>query len=104
MDKVQKSNTSDCQGEFNTPDYRVFILLYPSSGILKNTTFRKQNLFPSSGEGAGDIYSVGSLRTCKPQSQYDGHYSTLTMEIAHSSETFSQATEWAAGLHSELTE
>jgi hypothetical protein len=25
--------------------------LFPSSGILENTTFRKLNLFPSSGEG-----------------------------------------------------
>jgi hypothetical protein len=28
---------------------------------LENTTFRKLDLFPSSGEG-GDTYSVGSLR------------------------------------------
>jgi hypothetical protein len=35
--------------------------LCPSSVILKNTTFRKRDLFPSSGE-VGDTYSVGSLR------------------------------------------
>jgi hypothetical protein len=36
--------------------------LFPSSGIPKNTTFRKLDLFPSSGEGGGeDTYSVGSL-------------------------------------------
>jgi hypothetical protein len=29
---------------------------------LKNTTFRKLDLFPSSGEGVGDTYSVGSVR------------------------------------------
>jgi hypothetical protein len=35
----------------------------PSSGILENTTFRKLDLFPSSGEGGEkDTYSVGPLR------------------------------------------
>jgi hypothetical protein len=34
----------------------------PSSCIPKNTTFRKLDLFPSSGEGGGeDTYSVGPL-------------------------------------------
>jgi hypothetical protein len=28
--------------------------LFPSSGIPKNTTFRKLDLFPSSGEGGGE--------------------------------------------------
>jgi hypothetical protein len=33
---------------------------FPSSGILENTTFRKLDMFPSSGEGGGeDTYSVG---------------------------------------------
>jgi hypothetical protein len=37
--------------------------LCPSSCIPKNTTFRKLDLFPSSGEGGGeDTYSVGPLR------------------------------------------
>jgi hypothetical protein len=37
--------------------------LFPSSGIPKNTSFRKLDLFPSSGEGGGeDFYSVGPLR------------------------------------------
>jgi hypothetical protein len=37
--------------------------LFPSSGILENTTFRKLDLFPSSGEGGGeDNYSVGHQR------------------------------------------
>jgi hypothetical protein len=37
--------------------------LFPSYCIPKNTTFRKLDLFPSSGEGGGeDTYSVGSLR------------------------------------------
>jgi hypothetical protein len=36
--------------------------LRPSSGILKHNTFRKLDLFPSSGEGVGDTYSVGSVR------------------------------------------
>jgi hypothetical protein len=34
-------------------DYWVFGL-FPSSGILENTTFRKLDLFPSSGEGGGE--------------------------------------------------
>jgi hypothetical protein len=37
--------------------------VFPSSCIPKNTTFRKLDVFPSSGEGGGeDIYSVGPLR------------------------------------------
>jgi hypothetical protein len=44
---------------YNTQNYWVFGL-YPSSGILENTMFRKLDLFPSSGEGGGeDTYSVG---------------------------------------------
>jgi hypothetical protein len=52
----------------NTQNYWVFGL-YASSGILENMTFRKLDLFPSSGEGGGeDTYSVGPLR--KSYSQY----------------------------------
>jgi hypothetical protein len=40
--------------------------LFPSSGVLgtRNTTFRKPDLFPSSGEGeeGEDTYSVGPLK------------------------------------------
>jgi hypothetical protein len=37
--------------------------LFWSSCIPKNTTFRKLDLFPSSGERGGeDIYSVGPFR------------------------------------------
>jgi hypothetical protein len=40
-----------------------FLDFFPTSSILENTTFRKLNLFPSSGEGGGeDTYSVGPLR------------------------------------------
>jgi hypothetical protein len=49
---------------YNTRDYQAFGLS-PSSGILKtqkNTTFRKLDLFPSSGEGVGNTYSVGAVR------------------------------------------
>jgi hypothetical protein len=43
---------------YNTQNYWVFGL-FPSSGIPENTTFRKLDLFPSSGEGGGeDTYSV----------------------------------------------
>jgi hypothetical protein len=46
----------------NTQNYWIFGL-FPSSGILENTTFRKLDLFPSSGvRGGEDTYSVGSLR------------------------------------------
>jgi hypothetical protein len=38
---------------YNTQKYWVFGL-FPSSGILENTTFRKLDLFPSSGEGGGE--------------------------------------------------
>jgi hypothetical protein len=37
---------------YNTLDYWVFGL-FPLSGILKNTTFWKLNLFPPSVEGGG---------------------------------------------------
>jgi hypothetical protein len=40
---------------YNTLDYWVFALC-PLSGTLKNTTFRKLALFPSSGLGVGDTY------------------------------------------------
>jgi hypothetical protein len=47
---------------YNTQNYWV-LGLFPSSGILENTTFRKLDLFPSSGEGGGgDTYSVGPLK------------------------------------------
>jgi hypothetical protein len=47
---------------WHTQNYWVFGL-FPSSGILENTTFRKLHLFPSSAEGGGkDTYSVGPLR------------------------------------------
>jgi hypothetical protein len=46
----------------NTQNYWVFGL-FPSSGILENTTFRKLDLLPSSDEGGGeDTYSVGPFR------------------------------------------
>jgi hypothetical protein len=46
----------------NTQNYWVFGL-FPSSGILENTTFRRLDLFPYSGEGGGeDTYSAGPLR------------------------------------------
>jgi hypothetical protein len=54
-------------------DYWVFGLC-PSSGILKtqkNTTFRRLDLFPSSGEGTGDTYSVGPIRKIWSQSLYN---------------------------------
>jgi hypothetical protein len=49
-------------GVWHSEFLRVFFfLLCPSSHILKNTTFRKLDLFPSSDEGVGDTYSDGSL-------------------------------------------
>jgi hypothetical protein len=39
-----------------------FFGLFPSSGILENTTFRKMDLFPTTGEGGEDTNSVGPLR------------------------------------------
>jgi hypothetical protein len=38
--------------------------LFPSSGVLesRNTTFRKLDLFPSSGEGGEVTYSIEPLR------------------------------------------
>jgi hypothetical protein len=41
-------------------DYWIF-LVCPSSGIVKNTAFRKLDLFPSSGEGNRNTCSVGSV-------------------------------------------
>jgi hypothetical protein len=34
----------------------------PEFQILENTTFPKLGLYPSSGEGKGDAYSIGYLR------------------------------------------
>jgi hypothetical protein len=45
---------------YNSRGYWVFGL-YPSSGIRKNTMFRKLDLFPSTGEGMGDITLLGPL-------------------------------------------
>jgi hypothetical protein len=39
--------------------------LFPSSGIPKNTTFWKLDLFPSSGEGGGEDTQLGPLETAK---------------------------------------
>jgi hypothetical protein len=47
---------------YNTRDYWAFGLC-PPSGILKNTTFRKLDLFPSSSEGVGDTCSVRYVRS-----------------------------------------
>jgi hypothetical protein len=47
----------------NVQNSQNFSGLFPSSCIPKNTTFRKLDLFPSSGEGGGeDTYSLGTLR------------------------------------------
>jgi hypothetical protein len=47
-----------------------FFGLFASSGLLENTTFRKLDLFPSSGEGGlEDTYSVGPLRETNPVSE-----------------------------------
>jgi hypothetical protein len=51
---------------YNTRDYWVFGL-HPSCGILKNTTFRKLNLFPSLVYGVADPCSVDSVRNSYPQ-------------------------------------
>jgi hypothetical protein len=49
--------------EHSTQNYWGFAL-FPSSGVLEssNTTFRKLDLFASSGEGVGDTYSLGQFR------------------------------------------
>jgi hypothetical protein len=52
---------------YNTPDYWAFGLCL-SPDILKNTTFRKLDLFPSSGEEVRDTYSVGSRSNSSAQS------------------------------------
>jgi hypothetical protein len=46
---------------YNTRDCWVFGFC-PSSGMLKNITFRKLDLFLSSGEGVEDTYSVLTVR------------------------------------------
>jgi hypothetical protein len=48
---------------YNTQNYWV-VGLCPSSGIVetRNITFRKLDLFPSSGEGGEDTYSLGSFK------------------------------------------
>jgi hypothetical protein len=46
---------------YTTRDCWVFGIC-PSSGMLKNTTFRKLGLFPSLGDSVGGTHSVGSVR------------------------------------------
>jgi hypothetical protein len=46
---------------YNTQDYWDFGLCL-SSDILKDTTFQKMALFPSSDDGLGDNYSIGFIR------------------------------------------
>jgi hypothetical protein len=41
---------------YNTRSYWVYALC-PSSGVIANTTFRKLDIFPSSGEEVGHTYS-----------------------------------------------
>jgi hypothetical protein len=48
-------------------DYWVFGLCI-SSGILKSTTLRELDLFPSSGERVGDTCSIESVRKSHHQS------------------------------------
>jgi hypothetical protein len=50
----------------NTQEYWVFVR-YPLSDILKNTTIRKLDPFPSSGKEVEDTCSVGSVRNSYPQ-------------------------------------
>jgi hypothetical protein len=45
---------------YNAQDY-CFTFICPFCSILMNTVFHKLDLFPSSGEGVGDTYSVGSV-------------------------------------------
>jgi hypothetical protein len=47
----------------------VFFLLFPSSGILENTTFRKLDLFPSSGEGGWEETDPISETLCSLEHQ-----------------------------------
>jgi hypothetical protein len=54
--------TSCCVKDIYVPEEITGFALGPPSGILKNTAFRKVDLFPSSDEGAGDTHSVGSVR------------------------------------------
>jgi hypothetical protein len=53
---------------YNTRDYWTFGLC-PSFVILINTTIRKLDLFPSSGEKVGDTYSVGFVGKIQPKKQ-----------------------------------
>jgi hypothetical protein len=45
---------------YNTRDY-IFLSSLSIFQYLENTTFRKQDLFPSSGEGVGETYLLGPL-------------------------------------------
>jgi hypothetical protein len=57
-------------------DHWVFRLC-PFSGILKNTTFTKLDLFPSPGERVGDTYFVGSLANFSHQTRSTSVYRTM---------------------------
>jgi hypothetical protein len=49
---------------YNTQDYCLF-LLCPSFSILKNTTIRKLDLFPSSGEELETPTQLGPLESAR---------------------------------------
>jgi hypothetical protein len=59
-------------------DYWVFGLC-PSSSILTNTAFRKQDLFPSSSDGVGDTYSVVSVSKINPNHWTMSHWAYLLL-------------------------
>jgi hypothetical protein len=62
---------------YNTQNYWVFGI-FPSSGILENTTFRKLDLFPSSGEDGGeDTYSVRQFTNLLEKFQLLGRDATV---------------------------
>jgi hypothetical protein len=62
-DKIYELATNNKNKNTRAQNYWVFGLL-PSSGVSGsgNTVFQKLDLFPPSGEGGEDTYSVGSLR------------------------------------------
>jgi hypothetical protein len=59
------------RGSFSILVYELIainvFLIIPSSGILKKTTLRKLDQFPSSGQRVGDGSSIASVRKSRPQ-------------------------------------
>jgi hypothetical protein len=65
-----------------TQNYWVFKLC-PSFGILEYTTFRKLDIFPSSGEGGEDTYFVGTHSSFWNTGRWTNPETSVILSVIH---------------------